>query len=58
MRLKNWQIVCFAVLCLLIVLSGCKKDTAPEQVIDVVSEQAASGVAVRIPSTQYRLTRT
>ena len=58
MRLKNWQIVCFAVLCLLIVLSGCKKDTAPEQVIDVVSEQAASGVSVRIPSTQYRLTRT
>ena len=58
MRLKNWPIVCFAVLCLLIVLSGCKKDTAPEQVIDVVSEQAASGVAVRIPSTQYRLTRT
>ena len=58
MRLKNWPIVCFAVLCLLIVLSGCKKDTAPEQVIDVVSEQAASGVAVRIPSTQYRMTRT
>ena len=58
MRLKNWQIVCFAVLCLLIVLSGCKKDTAPEQVIDVVSEQVASGVSVRIPSTQYRLTRT
>lgn len=58
MRLKNWQIVCFAVLCLLIVLSGCKKDTAPEQVIDAVSEQAASGVAVRIPSTKYRLTRT
>ena len=58
MRPKNWQIVCFAVLCLLIVLSGCKKDTAPEQVIDVVSEQAASGVSVRIPSTQYRMTRT
>lgn len=58
MRLRKCLIGCSILLCLLIVLSGCKKDTAPEQVIDVVSEQAASGVAVRIPSTQYRLTRT
>ena len=62
MRLRNWQIVCFAALCLLAMLSGCGKEAAMEQVSAETSEadgeQTIAGVYVRIPSTQYRLTRT
>ena len=62
MRLRNWQIVCFAALCLLAMLSGCGKEAAMEQVSAETSEadgeQTIAGVSVRIPSTQYRLTRT
>ena len=58
MRLRKCLIGCSILLCLLIVLSGCEKDIASEQVIDAISERTGSGVAVRIPSTQYRLTRT
>lgn len=58
MRLRKCLIGCSILLCLLTALSGCKKEAAAKPAARTEPEQAASGVAVRIPSTQYRLTRT
>lgn len=58
MRLRKCLIGCSILLCLLTALSGCKKEAAAKPVARTEPEQTAAGVAVRIPSTQYRLTRT
>ena len=58
MRLRKCLIGCSILLCLLTALSGCKKEAAAKPAARTEQEQTAAGVAVRIPSTQYRLTRT
>lgn len=58
MRLRKCLIGCSILLCLLTALSGCKKEAAAKPAARTEPEQTAAGVAVRIPSTQYRLTRT
>lgn len=58
MRLRKCLIGCSILLCLLTALSGCKKEAAAQPAARTEPEQTAAGVAVRIPSTQYRLTRT
>ena len=58
MRLRKCLIGCSVLLCLLTALSGCKKEAAAKPAARTEPEQTAAGVAVRIPSTQYRLTRT
>lgn len=58
MRLRKSLNGCSILLCLLTALSGCKKEAAAKPAARTEPEQTAAGVAVRIPSTQYRLTRT
>lgn len=58
MRLRKCLIGCSILLCLLTALSGCKKEAAAKPAARTEPEQTAAGVAVRIPSTQYRMTRT
>ena len=58
MRLRKCLNGCSILLCLLTALSGCKKEAAAKPAARTEPEQTAAGVAVRIPSTQYRLTRT
>lgn len=58
MRLRKCLIGCSILLCLLTALSGCKKEAAAKPAARTEPEQTAAGVAVRIPSTQYWLTRT
>ena len=58
MRQRKWSMICVLMVFILTVLSACKKEDLQDHAVEVGIEQTASGVSVRIPSTQYRLTRT